>query len=105
MYITPEENMDAEQSFSFPFEDKDWASKLGLGASISAVPILSFAWSGYLVEIIRNVMSNAAEPLPAWDDLGKKFNDGIILFGAGLVYALPLLIALCLPLSMAAFSE
>ena len=96
--------MDAEKSFSFPFEDRDWISKLGLGAFISMVPILNFAWSGYLIQIIRNVMNNASNPLPTWDDLDKKFKDGLILFGAGLIYALPVLIALCLPLSMAAFS-
>jgi hypothetical protein len=96
--------MNAEKSFSFPFEDKDWVSKLGLGALISMVPILNFAWSGYLVEILRNVMNNHPEPLPTWDDLGKKFNEGLILFGAGLVYALPVLITLCLPLSLTAFS-
>ena len=72
--------MDAEKSFTFPFEDTEWVSKLGLGALISMVPILNFAWSGYLVDIIRNVMNNDAEPLPTWDDLGKKFNDGLILF-------------------------
>jgi uncharacterized protein DUF4013 len=92
--------MNAEKSFTFPFEDKDWISKLGLGAIISLVPILNFAWSGYLVGIIRNVMHNDAHPLPTWDDLDKKFSEGLILFGASLVYASPLLIALCLPLGI-----
>ena len=96
--------MDAGNSFTFPFEDRQWASKLGLGAVISIIPILNFAWSGYLVGIIRNVMDHALEPLPAWDDLGKKFTEGLILFGASIVYALPLLLGFCLPLSMSAFS-
>ncbi len=96
--------MNIETSFRFPFEDKQWVSKLGLGALITMVPILNFAWSGYLVEIIRNVMNNVTEPLPTWDDLDKKFSDGLILFGAGLVYTSPILILLCLPLSITAFS-
>lgn len=96
--------MNAEKSFSYPFEDKDWASKLGLGALISMIPILNFAWSGYSVDIIRNVMSNNPEPLPTWDDIGKKFSEGLILFGAGLIYASPILIALCLPLGITASS-
>lgn len=96
--------MNIEKSFRFPFDDKEWISKVGLGVVITLVPILNFAWSGYLVEIIRNVMKNAADPLPAWDDLGKKFNDGLILFAAGLIYALPVLILVGLPLSMIAFS-
>jgi hypothetical protein len=96
--------MNIEKSFRFPFEDNQWLSKLGLGALITIVPILNFAWSGYLVDIIRNVMNNAAEPLPSWDDLGNKFSEGLILFAAGLVYALPILILMGLPLSMLAFS-
>lgn len=92
--------MDAEKSFTFPFEDKEWISKLGLGALILMVPILTFAWSGYLVDIIRNVMSGNPKPLPAWDDLGKKFNEGLILFGAMLIYASPIIVAVCLPLGI-----
>lgn len=96
--------MNIERSFSFPFEDKDWLLKLGLGALITAVPILNFAWSGYLVGVMRNVMNDVAEPLPAWDGLGKKFRDGLILFAASLVYALPILIVFCLPLGILASS-
>jgi hypothetical protein len=97
--------MNVEKSFSFPFEDKDWLGKLGLGAVISLVPVLNFAWSGYMVGIIRNVMSQAAEPLPTWDNLEKKFTDGLLLFGAGVVYALPMLVLFFLPLSLAGFSS
>jgi hypothetical protein len=97
--------MDAAKSFSFPFEDPDWVSKLGLGALISMVPILNFAWTGYLVEIIRNVRNDDPRPLPNWDDLGKKINEGLILFGAALVYLAPALVALCLPLGIIALSS
>ena len=96
--------MNVEQSFTYPFEDKEWISKLGLGALISMVPILNFAWSGYLVGILRNMMNHVVEPLPAWDDLGKKFSDGLILFVAGLIYALPIVIPLLLPLVVTALS-
>lgn len=96
--------MDAAKSFSFPFEDADWPSKLGLGALISMIPILNVAWTGYLVDIIRSVVNNDGELLPNWDDLGKKFNEGLILLGAWIVYASPILIALCLPLGLIASS-
>ena len=84
--------MDFNKVFSYQFEDKQWISKLGLGAVISIVPILNFAISGYIVGIIRNVIAGSAELLPNWDDLDKKFSDGLILFGVGVVYALPLII-------------
>jgi Protein of unknown function (DUF4013) len=96
--------MDFNKVFSFQFEDKQWISKLGIGAVISLVPILNFALSGYIVGIIRNVMNNSAEILPNWDDLGKKLTDGLILFGAGVVYALPLII-IFLPIGIIAVSS
>jgi hypothetical protein len=87
-----EELMDFNKAFSFQFEDNQWISKLGLGAVISLVPILNFALSGYIVGIIRNVRDSSTELLPNWDDLDKKFSEGLILFGAGVVYALPLIL-------------
>jgi len=92
--------MDIGKSFSFPFEDRQWISKLGLGAVIAMVPILNFAWTGYMVDLIRNVMNGVQEPLPNWDDIGKKFTDGLILTLASLVYSLPMLIVICLPMSI-----
>ena len=96
--------MDIQKSFSYPFEDRDWMTKLGLGALIGLVPVLGLAWSGYMVEIIRNVMAGRVDPLPTWDDLGRKFADGLILFAAGLIYALPLLLLFGIPLTMMLFS-
>ena len=97
--------MDIGKAFSYQFEDKQWMNKLGLGAIVSIVPILNFAWTGYMVEILRNIANGVEEPLPTWDDLGKKFNEGIILFAAGLVYALPILLVACLPMGVVAFSS
>jgi hypothetical protein len=96
--------MDIEKSFSFPFEDQQWTSKLGLGTVISMIPILNFAWTGYLVGVMRNVMNDVVQPLPTWDDLGKNFMDGLILLAAGLIYALPMMLLLCLPMGVMAFS-
>lgn len=95
--------MNLNKVFSYQFDDKQWISKLGIGAVISLVPILNFALSGFIVGIIRNVMNNSSEILPNWDDLGKKFSDGLILFGAGIIYALPLII-IFLPIGIIASS-
>jgi hypothetical protein len=93
-------NMDIGKSFSYPFEDKQWVSKMGLGAVISLVPILNFAMTGYMIQIVRNLMDGSEETLPNWDDLGKKFMDGLMLVLAGFVYALPVILLSCLPLSI-----
>ena len=91
--------MNIGKSFSFVFEDRQWISKLGIGALITFIPILNFAWTGYIIGIIRNVMNGSPEPLPNWDDIGKKLVDGLMLTLASLVYALPIIIVFCLPLS------
>jgi hypothetical protein len=91
--------MNIGKSFSFVFEDKQWISKLGLGALITFIPILNFAWTGYMIGIIRNVMNNSPEPLPTWDDFGKKLTDGLLLTVASLVYSLPIIVVFCLPMS------
>ena len=90
--------MNLGKAFSYPFEDKLWASKLGIGMAVSIVPILNFAWIGYMIEIIRRVIRGDAEVIPGWDEFGKKFMDGLILFLAGLVYSLPVLILAVIPI-------
>lgn len=96
--------MDINKAFTYPFEDKQWISKLGMGAIIGLIPILNFAWTGYMVGLLRNVSNGEAEPLPNWDNIEKKFMDGLILAAAGLVYGLPILVLICLPMSMIAAS-
>jgi hypothetical protein len=64
-----------------------------IGALVSIVPILNFAWAGYLVDLVKNVMNRAAEPLPEWTEFGDKFMKGLYIWVAGLIYALP---AICL---------
>jgi len=88
--------MQIGKAFSFSFQDKSWISKFLLAAVISIVPILSFAWVGYIVELVKNVIDRKEEPLPEWGDFGKKFVDGFMLTVAYFVYSLPALIVVCL---------
>jgi hypothetical protein len=92
--------MNLGKALTYPFEDKQWASKMGLGLLISIIPILNFAWVGYIIEIMRQVMKGEPLPMPGWDNLGKKFMDGLILALAGLVYALPIILLVGIPLTI-----
>jgi hypothetical protein len=83
--------MDIGKSFSFPFEDEKWLSKLVIGAIVSAIPIVNIIFAGYIVDTIRNVMAGLARPLPEWVDWGDKFMKGLILFLASLVYSIPVI--------------
>lgn len=97
--------MDIGRSFTFSFEDKDWFTKYLLGALISAIPILNFAWMGYLVDLIGNVADDAPFPLPDWSDLGDKFIKGLIIWLVGLVYALPAIILFGFPFAISLASS
>jgi len=84
--------MNLGKAFSYPFEDKAWTTKLGLAVVITLVPILNFATYGFIIEIMRRLRRGDPETLPDWTDLGRKFLDGLMVFLAGLVYVLPILI-------------
>jgi hypothetical protein len=92
--------MDIGKSFSYPFEDEEWFTKFLLGAVVSAVPILNFAWTGYTVDILKNVIDGVSKPLPEWSDFGDKFVKGFLIWVAGLIYSLPAIIIACLPLGL-----
>jgi Protein of unknown function (DUF4013) len=84
--------MQVGKSFTYAFEDREWLSKLLIGALLFIIPFLNIVWGGYTTEIIRRVSRNDPEPLAGWDDFGKKFVDGLILLAAGLIYSLPIII-------------
>jgi len=90
--------MNIGKALSYPNEDKQWASKIGIGVLISIVPILNFAWLGYIIELIRQVIKGNPLPMPDWNNLGKKFMDGLLLFLASLIYALPVILLIGVPL-------
>jgi hypothetical protein len=91
--------MDIGKSFSYQFEDEKWLSKLLIAAVVSAVPILNFAFAGYMVDVLRNVEQRALRPLPEWTEFGEKFVKGFWLFLAGLIYSIPALVLGCIPIS------
>jgi hypothetical protein len=98
--------MQIGKAFTYAFEDAKWTSKLLIGALISVVPFLNIAWGGYTCEIIRRVSRQDPEPLAGWDDLGTKFVQGLVLFVAGFIYSLPIVILslLMIPLFVGAAS-
>lgn len=83
--------IDLGRSFTHPFEDRDWAVKMLVGAGVQMVPILNFALYGYGLEVTRNTARSQDVPLPKWDDLGKHIVDGLKLFVVQLIYAIPII--------------
>lgn len=87
--------MDINKAFRFVMEDKQWISKLLIGALMSVLGFLilpALILQGYLVKIIRQVMNGGWDGLPEWDDWGKLLRDGFFVTVAQIVYTLPFII-------------
>ncbi len=84
--------MELGQAFTYIFKDKRWFTKLLIGWLVSIVPILNFAFTGYVTRTIRNVEINLEEPLPEWDNFGEKFVLGFYMWLASIIYALPIIL-------------
>jgi hypothetical protein len=88
--------MDIGGAFSYVFEDEDWIVKILLGAAIMLIPIFGqLALSGYGIAILRNIKAGKPQPLPAWNNLGDFFMDGLMFWVIRLVYGLPIFVLLC----------
>ena len=86
--------MDFNKAFTYMFEDEKWQNKLLLGLVISIVPILNFAWFGYLLFVMRNVIRGDENTLPEWSDLGDYFMKGLLFMVGWLIYSVPLILIL-----------
>jgi Na+/H+-dicarboxylate symporter len=109
--------MDIGKSFSFVFEDDEWVVKVLIAAGIVAAGVFlswliipaflaGFLISGYGLEITRRVIRGQAPALPAWDNWGKLFTDGLLVAIIGFVYALPIIIfSVCLGTPIGAIND
>ena len=88
------DRLEIDEAFGFVFRSKGWFGKmllLDLFALLSVVLVGAFFCYGYLIEISRAVRRGERE-LPPWNQLGKKFVDGLLLGIAFLIWTIPLLI-------------
>lgn len=87
--------MNIERAITFVTDDPDWIKKILIGGLISLIPIVNFAMIGYVVELMRRVAEDHAEPLPDWgEDFGMYFTDGLKVFVGILIYELPVFVLL-----------
>jgi hypothetical protein len=85
--------VDFGRALSFPFDDEEWPLKFIIGTLLSIVPFFA---QGYQVQVARNVVRGSKRPLPAHNQLGQVFADGVVVVAAGVVYFLPLLVLGCI---------
>ena len=85
--------MEFGKAFSYPFEDREWVKKIGIGALLMLIPLLGSLWiSGWALEITKRVIRQDPEPLAGWDDFGGYLVRGFQVLIVGLVYALPIIL-------------
>jgi hypothetical protein len=79
----------------FPFEDRDWVTKIAITLVLLFIPILGWlVIGGYTVRLIRNVLTGE-DRLPEYDDWVDDFVRGLVVFIAGLVYNFPAILLAC----------
>jgi hypothetical protein len=91
-YSTPPAGYTGELSdmLTYMFKQTGWEQKILAGAGISLVPILNFASTGYMLDVMERVRTNSQPPLPDWsENLGKYFTDGLMLVVINLIYSIP----------------
>ncbi|MFC1961236.1 DUF4013 domain-containing protein, partial [Chloroflexota bacterium] len=88
--------MQLGRAFSYIFEDEKWLTKTLINAILNVIPIINIASMGWTVQLINNVIRDDVEhPMPDWDDFGKKFEVGLGLFIAAIVYNLVVMAMVC----------
>ena len=86
--------MDIAAAFKYVFADEGWKEKWGIAAALSMVPVLNLALGGYKLQLVRNAADGHRQPMPTWNDLGRMFIEGLLLFAALCIYSLPLFVLL-----------
>lgn len=83
--------LDVTKSVKFPLNDPSWPVKLGIGLLMQLlgfliVPMLAF--SGYMLQVVRDAANGNDENMPEWGDWGRLIMQGLMVSLASLIYML-----------------
>jgi hypothetical protein len=89
---------EVKKAVFFPFRGEKWGSKMLIGSALTfgsfiipIVPLLPIF--GYFGRIMQGIIVREEDPeMPAWNDWGALFLDGLKLWGAVILFMLPALI-------------
>ncbi|MGQ9683681.1 MAG: DUF4013 domain-containing protein [Anaerolineae bacterium] len=83
-----------KDTLRFPFRTEGWEGRFLVGAGLIlgsfVVPIIpALLVGGYILLVFRQTIAGEEPSLPAWDDWGKLFTDGLRWFAVTLAYLGP----------------
>jgi hypothetical protein len=78
--------IDLEKAARFPTADSEWKRKVLIGGLLNIVPIINFLAIGYAYMVFRKAFERGPMDLPEWEDWGKLFLRGVVLFVIALIY-------------------
>ncbi len=87
----PAGTLDFGRAFTVVTEDPEWIKKVLIGGCfvlLSSVLVGIPFVLGYFARTTRNVAAGLERPLPAWDDLGGMFSEGLRLTAVYLLHVL-----------------
>lgn len=97
-------DIDLGRAFSFIFDDEQWIRRILIGGLLLLIPLLGIFWLlGYMIDVARNVMHDNPHPLPAIQ-FGDQLGKGLYVFLISLVYAIPILILICITMGLIALT-
>src|SRR5258708_2947645 len=89
-------NIDFGRAVTYPFEDRRWATKVGILLILGLVPGLNaIMWGGYSISVARNIVRGEQYPLPAWDNWSDIAVRGLLSIVPPFIYFLPALLVIC----------
>lgn len=71
-----------------PFAGRESAKKLVAGSLLNLIPVLNLLALGYALRLMRHVLAGEETELPAWEDWGGLFLDGVRVVVVGAAFAL-----------------
>ncbi len=79
---------------AFPLREREAVNRFMVGAALyiagSIIPIIPMIPAlGYQYQVMQRVIAGQGPSMPAWEDWGRLFKDGLKLFLIGAVYLLP----------------
>ena len=97
-------DIDLGRAFSFIFDDEEWVKRILIGGLLLLIPLVGIFWlMGYMVDTARNVMQDNPRPLPAIN-FGDQLGKGLYVLLIGIVYAIPILILICITMGLIALT-